>query len=392
MNIFSKIFKGDRVVWMVFLALCFISIVEVYSASSSLAFANAHYWMPIVKHTGYLLGGLLALLIVANLNQKVLGYLWLFLPIVWFLLILVKLKGADVNGAQRSIWGIQPSEWSKICLICTAAFLIDLYHKSKNIKFFYYLIAAAGITCVIIMIDNFSTAFFLFLVIYLMAIIGQVDWKKCLKTASIIGLVVGLFVGSWWVIPESVWQKTIPRALTWKSRLSDHSDDKDHYQVEMAKVAIARGGVIGVFPGNSRMRDFLPQAYSDFIFAIILEETGIVGGAFVMMLYIILLIRAGVIASRCKLLFPKMLAIGSALLITVQALINMAVAVSLFPVTGQPLPLISRGGNSIAVTCVLIGIILSVSMFNNPKGIAEEKQISSEFELEKNETNNESAT
>jgi len=157
----------------------------------------------------------------------------------------------------------------------------------------------------------------------------------------------------------------------------------DNYQTTHAKIAVSRGKMLGTMPGNSRQRDFLPQAYSDFIYAIIIEETGIVGGIAVLFLYVFLFIRAGTIAGQCKELFPKFLVMGSALMLVMQALVNMSVSVDLLPVTGQPLPLISKGGSSVLVTCVFIGIILSVSRFENPKGIRQEKKIVKEFEEEK---------
>ena len=150
------------------------------------------------------------------------------------------------------------------------------------------------------------------------------------------------------------------------------SIDGDDYQVVHAKIALARGGLFGKFPGHGQQRDFLPQAYSDFIYAIIIEEMGIVGGVFVLLLYIILLVRVGMIARRCDKLFPKFLVLGCGLLVVVQALTNMAVAVDLIPVTGQPLPLVSRGGTSTVISCAYIGIILSVSRFGANMGNEEE--------------------
>lgn len=168
------------------------------------------------------------------------------------------------------------------------------------------------------------------------------------------------------------------RAYTWKDRIERFSNpespvtveegkavsiDDEYYQETHAKIAIARGGLLGQFPGHGQQRDFLPQAYSDFIYAIIIEEMGIVGGIFVLVLYIFLLVRVGMIARRCDKLFPKFLVLGCGLMLVVQALTNMAVAVGLIPVTGQPLPLISRGGTSTVISCAYIGIILSVSRF-----------------------------
>jgi cell division protein FtsW len=190
------------------------------------------------------------------------------------------------------------------------------------------------------------------------------------------------------IIPENIIKTSLPRATTWKNRVDRYVTFKkadqntadtstlqttsDDYQVVHAKIAIARGGIIGRGPGQSTQRDFLPQAYDDFIYAIIIEELGIAGGIAVILLYLMLTYRAGIIARRCEKLFPKYLVIGCSLLILVQALINMAVAVNLFPVTGQPLPLISRGGTSIVITCIYIGMILSVSRDNQKREEREE--------------------
>ena len=201
------------------------------------------------------------------------------------------------------------------------------------------------------------------------------------------------------VAPEAT-HKVLPRLETWSNRLTDHMDDRtsdndimkddnlyvitdDNYQITHAKIAIARGGLFGRMPGRSVQRDFLPLAYSDFIFAIIIEELGLVGGTVVLLLYIMLLIRVGIIARRCERLFPKYLVIGCGLMIVIQALTNMAVAVNLLPVTGQPLPLISRGGTSTILTCVYFGLILSVSRFG--AGMGEEEAEEEEIEEDKEE-------
>jgi len=234
----------------------------------------------------------------------------------------------------------------------------------------------------------------LFAIIFLMMFVGQIPLKKLgllMLAIFVLGIVFFSFLK---FVPESTMKSIFPRGNTWKARLNDHfqqdAGDKDakfeitddNYQVSHAKIAIARGGIFGVIPGRSQERDFLPQAYSDFIYAIIIEEMGLVGGLVVLILYVILFIRAGIIAERCEKLFPKYLVLGSALLIVTQALANMLVAVNVIPVTGQTLPLISRGGTSTIITCAYIGIILSVSRFENPRGIQREAQILSEAEQE----------
>jgi cell division protein FtsW len=288
----------------------------------------------------------------------------------------------------------QPSELAKLCLIGTTAFFLSKYNKSdKNINYKIILFASI-VTCGIILLDNFSTAVLLFAVVVIMMFIGQIPFLKLLKLAAICIVAGVAFIAVIRYTPDNVLKSVFPRGETWKARMTRHFQeeevgDKDYvitdenYQVSHANIAIARGKLFGNLPGNSRERDFLPQAYSDFIFAIIIEELGIVGGIGVLALYIFLFIRAGIIANRCEKLFPKYLVIGCALLLVIQALTNMAVAVNLIPVTGQPLPLISRGGTSTLVTCAFIGIILSVSRFENSNGVKREEEIVEELEEEK---------
>jgi cell division protein FtsW len=287
-------------------------------------------------------------------------------------------------------------------LIGTTAFFLSKYKNTeKNIHYRLILISAV-ITCGIILLDNFSTAFLLFVVVLMMMFIGQIPFKKLFVIVSICVLGGGLFATAINVIPNKFFEDHWSRPLTWKTRapvifdldawLAQKGTEKNrikdgayevtnaNYQVTQANIAVARGGIFGKLPGNSRQRDFLPQAYSDFIFAIIIEETGLIGGIFVLFLYVFLFIRAGTIAGRCDKLFPKLLVMGCALVLVLQALANMAVAVNLIPVTGQPLPLVSRGGTSTLVTCAFFGIILSVSRYENERGIQREEEISEELE------------
>ena len=389
---------------MIFTALCCISIVEVFSATSTLAY-KGNYWSPIMRHATFLLGGTGVVLLIHVLRPKWFSVLLIGLPISWLLLIATKMFGATINGSERwfVIFGIsfQPSEIAKVCLIGGVAFLLSKNKQTTEGKNFYWILGAMAITCGIIMLDNFSTAFLLGIVIYLMMFIGQVPLKK-MGTLTLTMFLAGvLFVSLLFFMPDSL-IKTFSRAETWKNRLVEHKDEKvagatpeevkafeitdDNFQVSHAKIAVARGGMLGVMPGNSQQRDHLPQAYSDFIYAIIIEELGFVGGIVVLFLYVMLFVRSGIIASRCQKLFPKYLVMGSALLITLQALTNMAVATNLIPVTGQPLPLVSRGGTSTLITCIYFGIILSVSRYENPKGIRKDEEYAEEIENAEIET------
>jgi cell division protein FtsW len=382
-----------------------ISIVEVYSASSTLTF-KTDYWRPIVRHTMFLLAGTGIVLLIHSCKPKWFSLALIILPLAWFLLIVTKLVGSSTNDAQRflSIFGLsfQPSEIAKLCLIGTTAFFLSKYNKSKKNIYYNIILSVAAITCGIILLDNFSTAILLFLVIVIMLFIGQIPFKKLLKLGLICIVMGAAFVSFILFTPEKIMKSVFPRGVTWQGRMDRHFQEEEvkdgeyvitdaNFQVSHANIAVARGKLLGNLPGNSRERDFLPQAYSDFIFAIIIEELGLVGGLFVLALYVFLFIRAGIIAGRCEKLFPKYLVIGCALLIVSQALTNMAVAVNLIPVTGQPLPLVSRGGTSTLITCIFFGIILSVSRYENPKGVKREEEISDELEQEKRMEENSAA-
>ena len=390
---FSKIFRGDRVIWMIFASLCLISIVEVYSASSMLTF-RTNFWQPIIKHTMFLLGGIVVVLLVHSMNPK---YFWIFvltLPFVWVLLGAAQIIGHTVNGANRYIFGFQPSELAKLSLIsCVAFFLSRQKKKMSESLSFKWICVLTILTCVLILRDNFSTAAILYCVIVIMMFIGQVSFKRMAALVFATVAFVALLFSIIWFYPDTAEKIGLKRGVVWAERIKHYKDQpevtKDGkipdeiFQSTMAKIALARGGIFGKMPGNSHLSDFLPQAYSDFIYAIIIEETGIIGGIVVLALYVFLFIRAGTIAGRCTKPFPKLLVMGCALMIAVQALVNMAVSVGLMPVTGQPLPLVSRGGSSVLITCVFFGILLSVSRFENPRGVAQEEIIEEEFEEER---------
>ncbi|KAA6302482.1 MAG: putative lipid II flippase FtsW [Candidatus Ordinivivax streblomastigis] len=403
MDFFNKIFRGDRVIWMIFLFLCLISIVEVYSASSILTY-KTDYWKPILRHSLFLIVGMGIVLGIHAIPPKFFSIIGILLPIMWILLAVTLFMGQINDSSRWLVIGgasFQPSEFAKLCLIVFAAFMLSKHKEDKEDQRFRWIIIATAITCALIFKENGSTAILLFVVIYLMMLIGQIPWKKMWKLTLIVCCIGGIFTAFLLLIPMETLQKkpyNITRFDTWKSRIESFSEKKvsvrdpefkiykdkgqnhkDNYQESHSKIAIANGGIVGKMPGNSVERDFLPQAFSDFIYAIIIEETGLAGGFCILLFYVILLIRAGFIANRSEKLFPKFVVMGAALLLFIQALTNMAVAVGLIPVTGQTLPLISRGGTSIWVTCVYFGIILSVSRFDNPKGIKREEEIEAEL-------------
>lgn len=247
---------------------------------------------------------------------------------------------------------------------------------------FYWMAGLIGVTCLLIVTENLSTAALLFSVCFIMMFIGQVQIRKLMMICAAIAMLGIIIVTAIEIIPKD---KLPDRFETWKGRIERFSSNKgeetfqnpqhitvdgkqveyeindDNYQVAHAKMAIANGYKIIGLPGSGVQRDFLPQAYSDFIFAIIIEEFGLIGGLVVLILYLFLLIRGGMLAGKCSKLFPKYLILGLTMMLVIQALMNMAVAVNIIPVTGQPLPLISRGGTSTIITCIYFGIILSCS-------------------------------
>ena len=381
MSLASKLFKGDRVIWIIFMFLCLISAVEVFSATSTLAYHNVNHWAPIGRHATFLVGGFLAVVLLHNVPYTVFRAGILLFPVSLIMLIVTPFIGISANDAHRwlSIFGVQlqPSEFAKLSLLILIAFLLSKRGRITDDQIFKWILICTLVACGLILPENFSTAFMLFGVSFLMMFIGQLPIKKLMKLAGTLVALLLLFLAVLKFTPREIVQSYLPgRLATWQARLERFGDDSanynaagtyivtdENYQVSHAKIAIARGGLFGQMPGHGQQRDFLPQAYSDFIYAIILEELGFAGGVFVLLLYIMLLVRVGMIARRCETPFPKFLVLGCGLLIVVQALANMAVAVSLIPVTGQPMPLVSRGGTSTVISCVYFGIILSISRF-----------------------------
>ena len=400
MDLANKLFKGDRVIWIIYMFLCLISVVEVFSATSMLAYKNVNHWNPIMRHTTFLLAGTVVALIIHNLPVKYLKVGVLVFPASIIMLVLTLALGAEVNDTQRwlSIGGVpfQPSELAKLGCLIFISLTLSLQDKFSEKQIFRVLVIGVLSTCALIFTENLSTAAMLFVVCYLMMFIGDISFKRLATLAGVIGVLVALFFSILYFTPAKAMDKMPKRLGTWQNRITNFSSaenvldintyriNDENYQVSHAKIAIARGGILGKMPGHGQQRDFLPQAYSDFIYAIIIEEIGIVGGLFVLLLYIMLLFRVGVIASKCNSLFPKYLILGCGLLLVIQALINISVAVSLFPVTGQPLPLVSRGGTSTVLTCVYFGLILSISRFTAHMGVEDQSTETIEDDESKN--------
>ena len=380
MDLLKNFFKGDKAIWIIFLFLCLISVIEVFSASSSLSFKSGDHWAPITNHLTMLLVGACVVWIVHNIPCRWFKTFIVLLPISWILLVVVLIMGIAAGGAKRWIdlgfVQFQPSEVGKMATIITVAFILSKMYSEEGTdkRAFKFILGVTGATCLLIFSENLSTAVLLAVAVYLMMIIGRIPFKQMAKLTATGVVAVSLIVGAIWFIPANVWKEIkIKRAVTWKERIADFSnkekvpaaqfDMENNAQVAHANIAIATSNVFGKGPGNSVQRDFLSLAFSDFIYAIIIEEMGLVGGAFVALLYILLLMRIGRIANKCDKPYYIFLIMGIGFLLVTQALFNMLVAVGIMPVTGQPLPLISKGGTSTLINCVYIGIILSVSRY-----------------------------
>ncbi|MCR5473109.1 MAG: FtsW/RodA/SpoVE family cell cycle protein [Prevotella sp.] len=405
----GNLFKGDKGIWTVFLFLCLISIVEVFSASSTLTYKTHNYMMPLIYHTAMILVGVGVAIITLNIPCRYFKLLTpLMLVLTYATLLWVLIGGESINGANRVIqlpgFTFQPSEIAKGTMVLTTAQILSAMQREDEsgadptaMKYVLWLVVPATM---LIGLENLSTAVLLFSVIFVMMFIARVPLRQMGKLTGVLVLLVAVFLGLvFWMAKldkegqeleqaqangqteqvvkssekkdRSGWEKLTHRFWTWKNRIAGKEDknvpaeeykvtDKN-FQVTHANFAIASSGIIGKGPGNSVERDYLPQAFSDFIYAIIIEEMGLVGAIAVVFLYVILLFRAARIASRCENNFPAFLVLGLTLLLVFQAVINMCVAVDFGIVTGQPLPLVSKGGTSTIVNCAYIGVILSVS-------------------------------
>jgi len=365
-----KKIKGDKVIWAVVFFLTLFSFLAVYSSTGTLAYkyhgGNTNYYM--LKHAIILLFGLLLMYFAHLLKYTYYSRIFqLALYIAVPLLLVTLLLGLNINDAKRVLLipyvnlTFQTSDLAKITLIIYLARMLT--KKQDNIKdfksAFVPLMIPVLIVTGLIFPANFSTAALLFVTSMVLIFIGRV---KLIYIFGMIGagiVVLAIAIAILMMLPT----ERQGRLGTWKNRISSFVDggDKDNYQVEQGKIAIATGGVLGKGPGNSTQRNFLPHPYSDFIFAIIVEEYGVAGGIFIVFLYLVLFFRAVKIVTQMPGTFGAFLSIGVAFSLVFQAMINMGVAVNLLPVTGQPLPLVSMGGTSIWFTSLSIGIILSVS-------------------------------
>ena len=405
MSFINKILRGDKVIWIVALLLGIISLIVVYSASSALVVRNygGNTGRLLLKHSGTLLIGYLMMFLAYKIDyRRFAKFAWFLLVPCLALLLYTLIFGNHINAASRTInlFGIsfQPSEIAKIILISYLARQLVVMGDSLN-SFKEVLIKLACpilLTAALIFPENLSTAAILVVVCMVLLFIGRV---KFIHILAIVGLcVVGL--GLYLLfdaakttisnnraeknktenvegVAEATFKPKQNRIQTWANRLSAMGENKEeanpfdehHYQQTYAKIAVATGSVFGKGPGKSEQRNFLPHPYSDFIYAIIIEEYGIVGAIIVLLLYIILFTRVLRIVHKRPLTFGAYMAFGLGFLIIMQAMINMGVSIGLLPVTGQPLPFVSMGGSSMMATGFIIGMILSVT-----RNIEEEKE------------------
>ncbi len=376
------LFKGDKIIWIVFITLCAISWIEVFSATSRQTYETGSYWSPIIKHTGFLVGGVFVVWFIHNLKAQWIdkltkGIYWIgLIGLFW-----AQFQGTKLNDSARwiSIMGFtfQPMEIAKMGVVMMTARILA-QHQGKDgtdSAAFMKIIKYSILPIAVILKENLSSALILSLTVFLMMFIGRVPKRLLLGTIGIGFAAAAIGVGAILATPESAKESSIgSKVVTWKHRIMDavnptpitaeEYDPSENEQKTYSHIAVASSNIIGCGPGNSIQRDFIPHAYSDYIFAVIIEELGLLGAIGVLLLYLTLLYRSGKIANKCDDPFPAFLVMGIGMIIVMQALLHMYISVGNF-VTGQPLPLMSQGGTSVLINCIYIGFILSISRYAN---------------------------
>ena len=371
-TVFNNI-KGDRIIWAIAALLAIFSFLPVYSAASNLAYigGGSTTFSYFIKHFVHLFLGFSIIYGVHKIPYRYFrGLSMVMIPVVLVLLLVTMLQGSTIGGANASRWirvpivgfTFQPSTLAALVLMVYVARYLSKI-KDDLITFKESILPLwlpVFIVLALVLPANFSTAALIFSMVILLTFLGGYPLKYL---AIIIGS--GIVVLMFFVLTAKAFPDLMPnRVDTWTSRVSSYMDTEatqEAYQIEKAKIAIATGGIQGLGPGKSIQKNFLPQSSSDFIFAIIIEEYGLIGGISLLFLYLWLMFRIVIVAQNSDTVFGKLLTVGVGIPIVFQALVNMGVAVELFPVTGQTLPLISSGGTSIWVTCLALGIVLSVS-------------------------------
>lgn len=376
--------KGDFVIWMVIFLLAIISLLAVYSSTGTLAYqhqgGNTEYYF--FKHLFLLLFGLLMIYLCHLIDFRYYSRIAQILLILSVpLLLLTYFLGLDIHNAKRWLMvpginvSIQTSDIAKVALIMyTARMLSKKQEVIKDFrKAFLPIMTAIVLVCGLIAPADLSTAVILFACCFILLFIGRVKLKFLALLVAICFSGAALFTGVLYFADDG------GRIATWEQRIESFANEENvSYQNKQAKIAIATGGLFGKGPGNSTQRNFLPNPYSDFIYAIIIEEWGLLGGIFVMLLYLILLYRCILIVIKSPFAFGALLALGLSLILVLQGFVNMGVAVHLLPVTGLTLPMVSMGGTSLLFTSVSLGIILSVSRYIEEEEAEEESNTTQE--------------
>ena len=375
--------RGDKVIWAIVVVLSLVSLLVVYSATNSLAYKlyKGNTFIYLFKQFAFITLGILLIYFAHRINYT---FYSRFAKIIFFLsipLLIYTLKfGTNLNEANRWIklpvinLTFQTSDLAKLALFM---YLSRLLSKKQDVikdfkKGLVPLMIPILVICALIAPANLSTALLVGATSMLLLFIGRVSTKHILLVVGIamIPVMCFIFIAKTYYDKEEARTKELPAVLsigrvpTWIKRVQDFmyaKNDESPYQVQQAKIAIAKGGIIGLGPGNSEQRNFLPHPYSDFIYAIIIEEYGLIGGAFIVFIYMVFLFRSIKLFRKCPYAFGAFLALALSFTLVIQAMTNMAVNVGLFPVTGVTLPLVSMGGTSFFFTCLSIGIILSVS-------------------------------
>jgi len=372
MNVISKYFKGDPVLWICIIFLSLLGVAGVYSATGSLAFAkrggDTEYYL--LRHSVFIIFGFLVMYFCQMMDYRYFSRIAQLLLILSFVLLPITLAiGDDTNDAQRrlTILGItfQTSDLAKVSLIMFIARYLSKHQDRVNeLKTLAPILVCIIVMCLFIAPENLSTALVLFATCFLLLFIGRISLKYLgiLFGSGILVAVIGVI----FLMNVSIdgWAKGT-RVPTWKARIENYFDDtqEDAVQVIQAKIAVSTGGLVGKGPGNSTQRVFLPHSYSDFMFAFMIEEYGLIGGISIILAYLVILFRTIRIVIKSPKAFGALLAVGLGFFLCIQAFIHMGVAVSLLPVTGLTLPLVSWGGTSIVFNSIAFGAILSVSKF-----------------------------
>ena len=389
----NQLIQGDLALWGFLALLAIFSFFPVFSASSNLSYVvgNGTPWQHLFKHMIILVMGFAVMIVIHRIPYHYFkGISILMLPIVILLLIYTVSQGATIGGANASRWiripfvgiGFQTSTLASLVLMMYVARYLDKT-MGQQLRFEQTLLPLwlpVGIVIALILPANLSTAVIVFTMVFLLCFFGGYPFKHLLIILGTALLTFTLFVLAAKAFPE-----VMPNRIdTWMSRIENFSSPAEggsgNYQVERAKIAIATGGVTGLGVGKSVMKNFLPQSSSDFIYAIIVEEFGLVGGVVVIFLYLIILFRLMLIARRANTVYSKLLVIGVGLPVIVQAFINIGVALNVFPVTGQTLPMISSGGTAALMTCFAFGVILSASVASDKK-VEEQKEVNEDNPL-----------